>query len=235
MGRNDLCFCMSGKKQIKCHPGIDEGSQEAAKLRIYGQLNKELEKQSQISEGITLCVPGCIHCCYDYFTVQSIEFRLILDELAKWSEEELNNLIEKVDKNWNILVEGHPEVRNFLLKTNNRDIDEINSLVDKTSFPCIFLDDNTNLCKIYDVRPFKCRIFGNTYYYPQDEGGVAIVCHRYGRVINEDNFDLILYDVTELLDKNTDLSIIHDKSGNMPFLSPEYPLIYYLYQHFIVS
>jgi Fe-S-cluster containining protein len=155
--------------------------------------------------------------------------------LAKWSEEELNNLIEKVDKNWNILVEGHPEVRNFLLKTNNRDIDEINSLVDKTSFPCIFLDDNTNLCKIYDVRPFKCRIFGNTYYYPQDEGGVAIVCHRYGRVINEDNFDLILYDVTELLDKNTDLSIIHDKSGNMPFLSPEYPLIYYLYQHFIVS
>lgn len=208
-------------------------NKRAAKLKIYKQLEQDLKKQAQISEGITLCVPGCTDCCSDYFTIQNVEFELILNEIAKWDKEKLDKIIEKVDKYWKILEYQHPVVKGLLFKDNTEDIEKINSSISKTSFPCIFLDETSNLCQIYDIRPFKCRIFGNTYYAPQSgEGAIGIVCNRYERLLNEDNFDLILSDVTELLDKNTDLSIYYDKNQKV-VINPEYPLIYYLYQHFI--
>ena len=41
MGRNDLCFCGSGKKQKKCHPNINEDSVAAKIIKLYTQLSKE--------------------------------------------------------------------------------------------------------------------------------------------------------------------------------------------------
>ena len=34
MGRNDLCFCGSGKKQKKCHPNINEDSVAAKIIKL---------------------------------------------------------------------------------------------------------------------------------------------------------------------------------------------------------
>ncbi len=80
------------------------------------------------------------------------------------------------------------------------------------------------------------QIFGATYHYPSpEEGAVGIACHKYGDILNDNNFDVILCDVTELLYENTDLSITHDKKGNIAAINPEFPLIYYLYKHFIVN
>ena len=236
MGRNDMCFCMSGKKKKKCHPDIHEESLAAAKLNIYGQLDQNLKVHHEITDGITLCVEGCSDCCYDYFTIQEIEFDLILNELAKWDEDKLNNLINRVEKYWKMLESEYPEAKGLLANATDNEIEEINSSIDKTSFPCVFLDEATQLCQIYHSRPFKCRIFGNTYYYPNPvEGAMGIACQRYGRILNDDNFDILLCDATELLDKNTDLAIIHDKKRNVAVADPEYPLIYHLYQHFVVK
>jgi Fe-S-cluster containining protein len=235
MGRNDLCFCMSGKKNKNCHPDIHEESEAAAKLKIYGQLEKDLKNHSERNNGITLCAQGCSACCFDYFTVQNIEFDLILNELAKWDEEKLNNLINRVDIYWKVLEKEYPEAAKLLINATANDIGEINSSIDKTSFPCVFLDETTHLCQIYDLRPFKCRIFGTTYYYSHPEGAQGIACSSYGRILNDDNFDIILSDVTELLDKNAAFSSITDKKGNTVGLNSEYPLIYYLYDHFIVK
>lgn len=236
MGRNDLCFCMSGKKKKICHPDIHEESQAAAKLKIYSELEYNFKTHRETANGMSLCVPGCSDCCFDYFTIQSIEFDLILNELAKWDEEKLNDLIKRVDRYWVMFENEYPEAAGLLLNATDNDIEKINSSIDKTSFPCVFHDVTTGLCQIYDFRPFKCRIFGTTYHIPEpDEGAVGIACHRYGGILNDDNFDVILCDVTELLNKNTDLSIIHDKKRNVAVLNPEYPVIYYLYQHFIVK
>lgn len=216
--------------------GINEKNLAAAKLNIYRRLNDEFRAHRQQSTEKSLCVPGCTDCCFDYYTVQSTEFDLILNELKKWDNEELDNLIRRVDRSWNILIKENPEVEKLLSNISNTEIDEMNSSIDKTSFPCIFLDETTNLCQIYDVRPFKCRIFGNSYYYPNsEEGAIGIACEKYGRVLNNDNFDQLLCDVTEILDENTDLAIIHDKKENKATLYQEYPLIYHIYKHFIVD
>jgi len=236
MGRNDLCFCMSGKKKKNCHPDIHEESQAAAKLKIYSQLEYDLKTNRQAANGTSLCVPGCSDCCYDYFTVQGIEFDLILNELAKWDGDKLNNLIKRVDKYWTMFEKENKEATRLLVYGTDNDIEKINSSIDKTSFPCAFFDVTTQLCQIYEVRPFKCRIFGNTFYYPDPkEGAVGIACTMYGSILNDDNFDKILCDVTELLNKNTDLSLILDDKQNVVALNSEYPLIYHLYQHFIVK
>ena len=219
-----------------CHPDIHEESQAAAKLKIYSQLEYELEDHRERANGSSLCVKGCVQCCFDYFTIQGIEFDLIIKELANWEEEKLNNLIKRVDKYWKVLEMEQPEATRLLLEAADNAAEKINASIDKTSFPCVFLDETTQLCQIYDFRPFKCRIFGTTYYYPKpEEGAVGIACHKYESILNDDNFDVILCDVTELLDKNTDLSITHDKKRNVTVLNPEYPLIYYLYKHFIVK
>ena len=235
MGRNDSCFCLSGKKKKKCHPDIHEESQAAAKLRIYGQLERDLKKHNVETEEITLCVEGCSDCCFDYFTVQSIEFDLILNELCKWEREKLDKLINKVEEYWVKLVSDHPAVGRLSQKLNDTEIDEIHSSIDKTSFPCVFLDDNSDLCQIYSIRPFKCRVFGRTYYAQNDGSVMPIACDKYGKILNEDNFGVFFHDVTEVLDSNTDLSIIEDKKRNLAFLAPEYPLIYNLYKHFVVD
>jgi len=235
MGRNDLCFCMSGKKKKNCHPDINEESEAAAKIIIYNQLENNFKEHIQIASGLSLCGPGCTDCCYDYFTVQSIEFDLIINELAKWDEEKLNNLIKRVDKYWSILKDEYPAATQLLLKATANDVEEINSSIDKTSFPCVFLDETTHLCQIYDFRPFKCRIFGTTYYCPQPNSAYGIACIKYENVLTDDNFDAILCDVTVLLDENTTFSIIQDRKRNVAVLNCEYPLIYYLYQHFIVK
>lgn len=236
MGRNDLCFCMSGKKKKVCHPDINEESQAAAKLKIYSELEYELQNHRERANGSSLCVKGCIQCCFDYFTIQDIEFDLILKELANWEEEKLNNLIKKVDKYWKVLEMEQPEVTRLLPENTDSAVEKINSSIDKTSFPCVFLDENTQLCQIYQVRPFKCRIFGTTYHYPKPgAGAVGIACQSYGNILNDDNFDVILCDVTELLNENTDLAIVYDRKRKVAFLKPEYPLIYHLYQHFIMK
>ena len=214
---------------------IHEEGKAAAKLKIYNQLENDLKTHRQLTNGTSLCVEGCSDCCFDYFSIQSIEFDLILNKLANWDEKRLKSLIKKVDRYWKMLVNEYPKVTRLLSNATDNDIEKINSSIDKTSFPCIFLDKTSRLCQIYDVRPFKCRIFGTTYYYPQaDEGAMGITCQKYGSILNDDNFDVILCDVTELLDKNTDLSIVHD-NRDVAVINPEYPLIYYLYQHFIVK
>jgi len=234
MGRNDLCFCMSGKKTKKCHPDIHEESIAAAKLKVYGELNEKLKGHRQNAKEDSLCIEGCSDCCFDYYTIQSIEFDMILNELSKWDEDRLNDLIKRVDKYWNMFEEEYPEVKKLLSSNNKKELEEINSSIDKTSFPCVFLDEITYLCQIYEVRPFKCRIFGNTYYNT-DEGAMAIACQKYESLLNDDTFYELLCDATEIIDKNTDLSILHDKKRNIAVLDSPYPLIYHLYKHFTVD
>lgn len=212
MGRNDLCFCNSGKKKKKCHPDVHVESKAANKLKIYGQLQEEQNKHDEISEGISLCVETCSDCCHDYFTVQDMEFDLILDELSKWDEDKLNNIINRIEEYWSRLIDAQSEVGRLLKNISNDEINEINSKIEKTSFPCVFLNEDSRLCQIYNIRPFKCRIFGKTYYQ-EEEGAMAIACQKYGRILDDENFNIFFYDVTKILDRNTDLAIIRIRKG----------------------
>lgn len=220
MGRNDL-------------PKIHKSSLKAAKLRIYEDLNERIKEHKQKAKRKSLCFEGCSDCCFDHYTIQAIEFDLILDELKKWDKDRLNDFIAKVEEYWKMFVKEHPQAKHLLSNTIPKKIEEINLSIEKTSFPCIFLDESSDLCQIYEARPFKCRIFGNTYY-DAEGGAMGIACQRYGNILNDDNFQDLLCDATDIIDRNTDLAIINRKNLNKAIMNPEYPLIYHLYKHFIL-
>ena len=75
MGRNDSCFCGSGKKTKKCHPDINESSLVAKLLGIYAEIDKRNSKAN------TICEIGCADCCADDFEIHLSEFMAILDYL----------------------------------------------------------------------------------------------------------------------------------------------------------
>ena len=94
MGRNDLCFCGSGKKQKKCHPNINEDSVAAKTIKLYTQLSKELEENIYGKKNIK-CEKGCNACCKDYFAISEVEFAIIMDYLYNNCGIEKTNIIIK--------------------------------------------------------------------------------------------------------------------------------------------
>jgi Fe-S-cluster containining protein len=232
MGRNDLCFCGSGKKQKLCHNDFNEKSEVSEKLRLFAKFDMILIKNNLSTNIKSYCSPGCSACCFDYFTIQSIEFDIILYELSKWSKGDVNEILTKVESYWRIFEKEYPEAKE--LPENKADyyhIEEINSSIAKTTFPCIFLDTKLNLCKIYNVRPFKCRIFGNAYSTITQESVVYSCSQNVQDCSKEDVVDSFI-NIDDFLIENEKFNIVESKRTGITILNREYPLIYYMYQHF---
>lgn len=168
MGRNDLCFCGSDKKQKKCHPNINENSVAAKTIKLYGDIGKDLETYIYGKVDVK-CVKGCNKCCQDYFAISEIEFAIIMDYLYnKLGSEKTNEIIQK-----GILIADEFE------KNNPEYYEKLNECItgksllewarlDFSNMPekqekCVFLDDNGG-CSIYEVRPLICRTHGLCYY-----------------------------------------------------------------------
>ncbi len=161
MGRNDLCFCGSGKKIKKCHNSINENSIIAELYRKYNKIDKSISIPKDYP-----CKKGCDNCCYDYFYVSQIEFFCIYnyillnngyEYLYKTIQKSIDT-IEYLKKNYNdeyVKLGSHIENQNAFDDTN------IKSL----NIPCIFL--NNNMCDIYPVRPSMCRCFGTVKFFSQ--------------------------------------------------------------------
>lgn len=141
MSSNDLCFCGSGRKRKKCHPDVNENSVVANLLSVYNQIDKEI---SQVSYSI--CKKGCSDCCRDYFKISAVEFFAILRYLnINYSKEQLRTVISECSR----LSEETDFAKDDYFNIPNL-------------APCVFLDDTTDECKIYEVRPILCRTYG--YY-----------------------------------------------------------------------
>ena len=110
---------------------------------IFDQWNKDLDKA---------CKRGCSCCCTQNVTITAVEGEAILryvlaEDMAFWLAEKLNS----------------PPVHQAPQMTTNdfaaaclegRDVDQDSP---HNSSPCPFLEKN--LCTIYPVRPFNCRLF----------------------------------------------------------------------------
>ena len=88
------------------------------------------------------CASGCGYCCHLRITISVAEALIILDHLQKHDQQ--HEYKERV-KN----------LREPLAKRAASD----NSWWLENSIPCLFLEHNTSLCTIYEVRPFICRAY----------------------------------------------------------------------------
>lgn len=136
--RNDLCFCGSGKKYKKCHPNINPESIIAHQYRVVNFLEKEI-----LTCPYTVCKKGCGNCCTDDFEISVTEFFTILNYLK------ITCTDEQIDK---ICSKASMKISSVSFASDSEDV---------IFSRCIFLNETSDCCDIYEVRPIICRKYGH--------------------------------------------------------------------------
>jgi Fe-S-cluster containining protein len=187
--RNDLCFCGSGKKYKNCHSDINPNSLVAHQYRIMHLLDEEIKNCPY-----TICQKGCSDCCTDDFEVSVTEFFTILNYLQIHCN---NQQIENICKLSKVKISS--------ILSNEKTI---------AFSRCIFLNEHSNACEIYEVRPIICRKYG---YYSNTTD-----CSK---IISDKKASMSLLKNTEVDTSSNILSFI--LPNNTKLLQKSHSLIYW--------
>jgi len=230
MGRNDPCFCGSGKKLKKCHPDIHEESFAAETYRLYAEIDRCIQEHYKDKNIDIPCFKGCYACCYDAFLISDIEFSIIAYEMRKWEKEKIDNIAEKAKKYWEEFRKTEPEIsRTFEEVMETADINYIDAAnvleLKRLPYPCVFLDEN-NKCSIYNFRPVVCRLQGTAYI--QDDNGE--VCENIGNINSAKKWQA---NISHLIPKINELSIINDTTKNIDIVLRQTLFLYAVYRYFV--
>jgi Fe-S-cluster containining protein len=231
MGRNDLCFCGSGKKRKKCHPDILETSYAAEVLQSYYLFDQAIQTHFYGKEHP--CKPGCSACCYDIFPVSDIEYSLIVYELRKWDQKRLDHLRLKAKNNWEQFCIINPNEAQHMDTFNEsvsnwKDVQDLKR-IQALPFPCLFLEEGK--CSIYSVRPLICRTFGVSYSDdPEDHFEQDMICDKIGSNLIARQWQC---DVRALFESRGHMESILSKKYKTQINVRSSPLIYEVYRQFV--
>lgn len=164
MGRNDLCFCGSGKKSKNCHDNINSESVAGRLAKANTQIDTCIQNHYNNQDIKPPCCPGCIDCCYDYFEISSAEYALILVELSTWDKKEIDDLIFRVKKSTDSFKHNQVDMFEELERRKNKSTDNKKRLsMPRNLEPCPFIHPSKKICMVYKNRPIVCRIFGSVF------------------------------------------------------------------------
>lgn len=227
MGRNDLCFCGSGKKQKYCHYNIYERSIIAETLILYNGLDKKLCNLTTRT-----CKKGCSECCSQFFSISEIEFAIIIDYLVcKFGKEKTNQIINKGIMLNNEFSKKHPDYFNSLEKnvTGYSKMEYFKTtfkgLPNLQGFPCVFLDE-FNTCLVYDVRPLICRTHGTTYFSDDEPHEIC------SNIKNSELNKINMVCIDEYKKNIQNMTIYKDNKSNKALIRRPYPIFYFIKLYF---
>lgn len=230
MGRNDLCFCGSGKKQKKCHPNISEDSVAARTIRLYTQLSKDLEENIYGKKDVK-CEKGCNECCKHYFPISEVEFAIIMDYLYNnCGIEKTNMIIEKAIALADEFEKNNPEFFKRLKEdATGKNINymlraDLENMPEKQE-ECVFLGEDGG-CSIYTVRPIICRMHGVCYASDNID---YKVCDKIPSIIN--NKDNML-DIDKYKREIESIGNYSKKGKDLILYTRRYPIFYFMKIHF---
>lgn len=230
MGRNDTCFCGSGKKQKNCHADIEESSMAANIFRLYNRIDTKISEHYSATQKSHKCEKGCAECCFNQTPISEIEYNLIQYEILRgWSQKDIEDLSEKVKTLWEILGKRHPELVSELETSYQGQIvtpDEINERYykDFSDIPCPLLDASSKSCKIYSVRPMVCRVFGVSF---KEQDPEYDLCSK----VKSNEVKEFGCNVSDFIKDRMDLMMWENDKGEVLYRRP-YPIIYHLFKSF---
>lgn len=230
MGRNDLCFCGSGKKQKKCHPNINEDSVAAKTIKLYARLSKQLDENIYGKKNVK-CEKGCNACCKDYFAISEVEFAIIMDYLFNnCGVEKTNMIIEKAIALTEKFRKNNPEyykqleenisgkAMNYMVRINLENMPEKQE-------ECVFLDEGGGCC-IYDARPIICRTHGVCYYSRDSEHKI---CDKIpDNINNKDN----MLNIDDYRMEIANVGNYRKKGNGKVLCRRKYPIFYFMKMYF---
>lgn len=240
MGRNDVCFCGSGKKQKKCHVDIKADSAFGNMLTLHTLIDKMIEENTKFDK--LKCKKGCSECCYQNFAVSTVEFYYIIyDTLKNKGVEKTKDYITSGYNMWIEYEKEFPESARLLkMNVENTDVNKTNSLmhfIDNSldaspmfnKFPCPFLNVSEGSCEVYEVRPFICRHYG-VGYLDKHTLPTAFCSHTMNETMDED----FMTDLSGILDEIVKLDTYYSPKYNKLAYDRPYPIFYYCkiaYEH----
>lgn len=237
MGRNDLCFCGSGKKQKKCHIDIHEESIVAELHSLYNEIDTRVEKHFNDIERKPYCHKGCSNCCSDYFTISNIEFDVLLDRMKTWDKDKRDKVVQRgleVYHNFKNINPKYCEKLDSDVSGDSKYMKEA-FLKDMEDMPisaerkCPFLDENGS-CMVYDIRPIICRIHGVAFTEEMegiDEANV-ISCGHVSSIVATDD----VCDLTDLGDKAGSFWLLYSNKFQTLIMRRQRPIFYYFYYQY---
>jgi Fe-S-cluster containining protein len=138
-----LCFCGSGKRHDKCHAEVTDNSAMAYLFETFKIIDDDIKRANVTPE----CQKGCSECCSSYFDVSPIEYFQIYKYIqTKYTGHQFHRL----KRNARMLKPDFSP----LLYGDKLDL--------RFTHPCVFVDNRSGKCRIYEVRPLTCRMYG--YY-----------------------------------------------------------------------
>lgn len=230
MGRNDMCFCGSGRKQKKCHPNIDENSKAAKIIELYEKITRELDEQIYGKVSVK-CKKGCNECCKDYFGISEVEFAIIMDYLyGRLGSEKTEEIIKKGISACVDFEKRNPSYFKQL-EQNVTGMSGYESMkMDIVNMPekqdeCLFLDEDGG-CSIYAVRPIICRTHGVCYFSKDVEHAVCDMIPSYkSNMENMLNIDKYENDIREV-------GAFRKTGEETLIMRRKYPFFYFIKMYF---
>jgi len=142
------CFCGSGRHYKNCHSEVRENSTLSSLFEAFRIIDEDVKSASLAPE----CELGCSVCCGDVFEVSFPEYLAILIHLQKKHSGFFSYRIRKIEEAAHSYTKTYDELKAFHGNISGM----------RLTMPCIFLDNRSENCRIYEVRPLLCRFYG--YY-----------------------------------------------------------------------
>ena len=202
-------------------------------LNLYEKINTDIENNKSFANP---CKKGCSDCCKQFFVISPMEFYTILRTLYKEKGyTSVKDVLKKGYVQFKILEETNPDLAKMLatgITTKDvRSQEELfkslnillksSSMVDELNDYCLFLDEDTSSCSIYEYRPLICRCHGVGFL---DKENIGLPCD----VSNIDTFNANnLIDFSYVHDENLKLTIIESNKYNTACIDRPMPILYF--------
>ncbi|WP_227937980.1 YkgJ family cysteine cluster protein [Alkalihalobacillus deserti] len=125
--------------------------------KLLSQVNVEIDKIENEINISSSCKSGCTHCCFFPVIMTRLEAKLMILYINQLPEERKQKVIEQVSS----YVENYSSEINDIKQINFKEDDSFKLKYKKLGIPCVFLDQQTKRCTVYEIRPIPCRTYVN--------------------------------------------------------------------------
>ncbi len=115
---------------------------------------KVIEKEVGLNKS---CEIGCAHCCYFPIMVTKLEVKLMLQYIEQLPLERKEKMMEHFQQYVKTFA---PQLEQIKDLDYQKDVN-FKHQYKKLNLPCMLLDEQTNTCLAYEVRPTPCRTYMN--------------------------------------------------------------------------
>ncbi|MFC0557462.1 YkgJ family cysteine cluster protein [Halalkalibacter alkalisediminis] len=125
--------------------------------KLLSQVSTEVNK---IEDEVSLkssCTLGCAQCCFLPIVITRLEAKLMLMFINQMDKERKKQVLNQVSA----YIDKYSSLLSDVKQIDFKKDDAYKIKYKQLGIPCVFLDQKTNSCMVYEIRPISCRTYVN--------------------------------------------------------------------------